>query len=253
MRQHICAMACALLVSGCATKSLEWQQHTEDEFPTRVNWIISQVGNVLDAKRGLRYGVWTVTSGKGGPLATYQCPQPGICEINISNLQCQQSTGGPTSCELLLYKNAICELVVPEKRETLEIGCPIQVALQPKGKGETPTPEEAAATAAAAAAAAATAKGAQQAAGVAPTAPKAAPGAAPSAPKAAQEAPGAAPSAEGGPRGPRCSSHSAEGDPGGRCRSCRRCRRGEGGPRGVHHSCNRGEGSTPARGPCHRF
>ena len=130
-------------------------------------------------------------------LATYQCPQPGICEINISNLQCQRSTGGPTSCELLLYKNAICEaLVVPEKRETLEIGCPIQVALQPKGKGETPTPEEAAATAAAAAAAAAAAKGAQQAAGVAPTAPKAAPGAAPG-------------SAEGGPRGPRRSAHSA--------------------------------------------
>jgi hypothetical protein len=173
MRQYIWALACALLLSGCATKSLEWQQHTEDEFPTRVNWIISQVGNVLDAKRGLRYGTWTITSGEGGPLATYQCPQGGICEINIRNLQCQQSTGGPAPCELVLYKNAICELVIPEKKETLEIGCPISVALKPKGTGEKASPEETAAVAASAAAAAATAKGAQEAAGVAPTAPKA--------------------------------------------------------------------------------
>ena len=172
MRQYIHAVACALLISGCATKSLEWQRHTNDEFPTRVNWIISQVGNVLDAKQGLRYGSWTVTSGEGGPYATYHCPQEGICEINISNLQCQQSTGSPAKCQLILYKNAICELSIPEKKETLEIGCPIEVALKPKGKAETASPEEAAATAAAAAAAAATAKGAQEAAGVAPTAPK---------------------------------------------------------------------------------
>ena len=171
--QRLCALVCALLISGCAAKSHEWQRHTEDEFPTRVNWIISQVGNVLDAKRGLRYGTWTVTSGEGGPLANYQCPQGGICEINISNLQCRQSTGGPAACELILYKNAICELVILEKRETLEIGCPIEVALKPKGEGVTPSPQEAAAATAAAAAAAATAKGAQEAAGIAPTAPKA--------------------------------------------------------------------------------
>jgi hypothetical protein len=176
-----------LLISACAAPAaLEWQQHTENEFPTRVNWVISQVGNVLDAKRGLRYGTWTVTSGEGGPYATYQCPQDGICEINISNLQCQQATGGPAPCEFFLYKNAICELYIPDKKETLEIGCPIQVALAPKGKGE-PAPE---AAAAAAAAAAATAKGAQEAAGVAPIAPQAtqeAAGAVPSAPKTAPE------------------------------------------------------------------
>ena len=192
MRQYIWALACALLLSGCAGKSLEWQQHTEDEFPTRVNWIISQVGNVLDAKRGLRYGTWTITSGEGGPLATYQCPQGGICEINISNLQCQQSTGGPAPCEIVLYKNAICELVIPEKKETLEIGCPISVALKPKGTGEKASPEEAAAVAASAAAAAATAKGAQEAAGVAPAVPKGAQepaGTAPKAPKEVEAAP----------------------------------------------------------------
>lgn len=191
MRQYFCALACALLISGCTTtESLEWQQRTENEFPTRVNWIITQMGNVLDAKRGLRYGNWMVTSGEGGPYATYQCPKDGICEINISNLQCQQTTGGPASCELILYKNAICELYIPEKRETLEIGCPINLALKPKGTGEIASPEEAAATAAAAAAAAATAKGAQEAAGVAPTAPEAAQeaaGAAPTAPKKAPE------------------------------------------------------------------
>ena len=191
MRHYFCALACALLISGCTTtESLEWQQRSENEFPTRVNWIITQMGNVLDAKRGLRYGNWMVTSGEGGPYATYQCPKDGICEINISNLQCQQTTGGPASCELILYKNAICELYIPEKRETLDIGCPINLALKPKGTGEIATREEAAATAAAAAAAAATAKGAQEAAGVAPTAPEAAQeaaGAAPTAPKKTPE------------------------------------------------------------------
>lgn len=191
MRQFFCALASALLISGCAAPTtLEWQQHKENEFPTRVNWIISPLGNVLDAKRGLRYGNWTVTSGEGGPYATYQCPQDGICEINISNLQCQQSTGGSAPCQIILYKNAICELYIPERRETLEIGCPIQVALKPKGEGETASPEEAAATAAAAAAAAATAKGAQEAAGVTPIAPKETQevaGAAPTAPKEAPE------------------------------------------------------------------
>src|SRR5262245_47588312 len=92
--QRSCTLACAFLVSACATESLEWQQRTEKDFPARVNWVISQFGNVLDAKRGLRYGTWTVTSGEGGPYANYQCPQDGICEINISNLQCQESTGG---------------------------------------------------------------------------------------------------------------------------------------------------------------
>ena len=198
-RQHLWALALALLASGCATKTLEWQRHTEDEFPTRVNWIISQVGNVLDAKRGLRYGVWTVTSGEGGPLATYECPEQGICEIKISNLQCKQSTGGPASCEFILYKNAICELVIPDKKETLEVGCPIEVALKPKGKGETVSPE---AAAAAAAAAAATAKAAQQAAGVAPQAPKVAPeaaGVAPPAPKPTEKAAAPPPAAPAPP------------------------------------------------------
>jgi hypothetical protein len=145
IRQHLYALAFVLLVSGCAADSLEWQRRTENDFPARVNWITSQVGNILDTERGLRYGSWTVTSGAGGPYATYQCPQGGICEVNIGNLQCQQSTGGPAPCALVLYKNAICELVIPEKRETLEIGCPIQVVLKPKGKDDTVPPEQAAA------------------------------------------------------------------------------------------------------------
>lgn len=163
--QHLCAFACALLVSGCATDSLEWQRRTENDFPARVKWITSQVGNVLDAKRGLRYGSWTVTSGEGEPYATYQCPQDGICAIIISNLQCEQSPGDHASCELRLYKNAICEVVIPEKREIFEIGCPTYIALKPKGKGDSGLPEEAAAAAAAASAAA---KGTAEAAAVAP-------------------------------------------------------------------------------------
>ena len=159
MQRYLSAFACALMVSGCATNSLEWQQRTENDFPARVS-VISKLGNVLDAKRGLRYGSWTITSGEGEPYATYQCPQDAICAIIISNLQCEQSAGGRSSCELRLYKNAICELVIPEKREIFEIGCPLDVSLKPKGKV---SPEEAAAAAATAA------KGAQEAAAVAPT------------------------------------------------------------------------------------
>ena len=148
MRQQFCAFACVLLISGCATDSLEWQQRTKNDFPARVSSIITRLGNVLDANNGMGYGSWTVTFGEGGPYATYQCPSGGICEIKISNLQCEQSAGGRTACELILYKNAICEVVIPEKRKTFEIGCPVEVALKPKGKGEaasqktTATPSE---------------------------------------------------------------------------------------------------------------
>jgi hypothetical protein len=165
MRQQFCAFACVLLISGCATDSLEWQQRTKNDFPARVSSIITRLGNVLDANNGMGYGSWTVTFGEGGPYATYQCPSGGICEIKISNLQCEQSAGGRTACELILYKNAICEVVIPEKRKTFEIGCPVEVALKPKGKGEAASPEE---TAAAAAAAAAAAKAPQEAAAAPP-------------------------------------------------------------------------------------
>jgi hypothetical protein len=117
-----------------------------------VKWITTPVGNVLDAQRGLTYGSWTVTFGKGEPHASYQCPQEEpICLIIISNLQCEQSSGSHDACELRLYKNAICQVVIPEKREFLEIGCPITVGLKPKGKGDLGSPDEAAAAASTAA------------------------------------------------------------------------------------------------------
>ena len=166
------AVAGLLLISGCASSdSREWQQRTEKDFPAGVSSIITQLGNVLDENTGLGYGTWTVTFGEGGPYATYQCPKDGICEIKIRNLQCAQSGADPAACELILYKNAICEVVIPEKRKTFEIGCPLEVALKDKGSAPIP-PEDAAASAAAAAAAAAAAKRSQEAAGAAPPAPK---------------------------------------------------------------------------------
>jgi len=159
MRQQFCAFACVLLISGCATDSLEWQQRTEKDFPARVSAITTRLGNVLDANSGMGYGSWTVTFGEGGPYATYQCPKDGICEIKISNLQCEQSAGGRTACEIILYKNKICEVVIPENRKTFEIGCPLYVELKPKGKGDSTPPE---------AAAAAAAKGAEESGAVRP-------------------------------------------------------------------------------------
>ena len=161
MRQQSCVLACMLLVSGCATESLEWQRRTQNDFPARVDMVITRMGNVLDENRGLQYGPWTVISGEGGPAATYQCPQDGICEINITNLQCEHTNGDRASCELILYKNAICELAVTGRRKVLEIACPTEVALTPKGKGPP--------VSAGAAAGAAAAGGAQEAAAVAPS------------------------------------------------------------------------------------
>ena len=165
MRQYLWAVACVMLISGCASESYEWQRRTEKEFPARVDMMISQLGNVLDAGHGLQYGPWMVMSREGGPVATYQCPQGGICEIHITNLQCEHSNGDRASCEVILYKNAICELAVTGRRKVLEIGCPQEVALKPKGKGPPVSFEE---SAAAAAAAAAAAKGAQEAAAAPP-------------------------------------------------------------------------------------
>jgi opacity protein-like surface antigen len=169
MRQYFCAVACVLLISACATEPLEWQRRTKNDFPARVDMVITPLGNVLDEKGGLQYGPWTVMSREGGPAATYQCPEDGICEIKIDNLQCEHANGERASCELILYKNAICELAVTGRRKVLEIACPTEVALQPKGKGPPVSLEESAAAAAAAAAAAGAAKESQEAAGMAPS------------------------------------------------------------------------------------
>ena len=162
MRRYLCAFAYVLLIWGCSAEPLEWQRRTNNDFPARVDMVITRMGNVLDEKHGLQYGPWMVTSGAAGPAATYQCPQDGICEIHITNLQCEHTDGDRASCELILYKNAICELAVTGRRKVLEIACPTEVALQPKGKGSF---EESAAAAAGAAAAGGAAKGSQQAAG----------------------------------------------------------------------------------------
>lgn len=136
MRQYLSAFACALMVFGCATDSLLWQRYTENDFPARVNSVTTQLGNVLDAKNELGYRTWTVKFGEGKPYASYNCPQNTICAIIISNLRCDHSAGGSASCELKLYDNATCELVILETGETLKIQCPLNVSLEPKSKGD---------------------------------------------------------------------------------------------------------------------
>lgn len=136
MRQHLCVFACTLMVLGCATSSLLWQRYTENDFPARVNSVTTRQGNVLDAKSGLTYRSWTVSFGEGKPYASYKCPQNTICEIVISNLRCDHSAGGRASCELKLYHNATCELVIPETGERLQIRCPLNVSLEPKSESD---------------------------------------------------------------------------------------------------------------------
>jgi len=136
MRRYLSAFACALMVSGCATGSLLWQRHTENDFPAQVHSVNTQLGNALDAKHRLTYGSWTVRFGEGQPYASYNCPQNTNCEIIISNLRCDDSAGGSASCELKLYDNATCKLVIAETREAFEILCPRDVSLEPKSKGD---------------------------------------------------------------------------------------------------------------------
>jgi hypothetical protein len=136
MRQHLFALACALMVSGCATDSLLWQRYTENDFPARVHSVETRLGNVLDAKNELTYGSWTISFGEGNPYASYNCPQDASCAIIISNLRCEHSAGGHAPCELKLYHNATCKLVIPETGEAIEIRCPVAVSLEPKSKGD---------------------------------------------------------------------------------------------------------------------
>jgi hypothetical protein len=134
MRRYLAAFACALMVSGCATESLLWQRHTENDYPAQVRSVKTRLGNVLDAKHRLAYGSWTVGFGEGKPYASYNCPQNTNCEINISNLRCDHSAGGSASCELKLYDDATCKLVIPETQEVIEILCPLDVSLEPKSQ-----------------------------------------------------------------------------------------------------------------------
>lgn len=136
MQRYLSAFACALMVSGCATDSFLWQHRTENDFPAQVRSVTSRLGNVLDANSELTYGSWTVRFGKGKPYASYNCSQNTNCEIKISNLRCDNFAGGSASCELKLYDNATCKLVIPETREAFEIFCPLDVALEPKSQGD---------------------------------------------------------------------------------------------------------------------
>ena len=132
-------VACAVLMMGCATEPLLWQRYTQNDFPARVRSITTALGNVLDANRGLKYGSWTVSFGKGIPYAFYKCPRINECEILITNLKCEASDGR-VPCQLKLHAKdrPACELIVPE-RETIGILCPHDVLLErdvivPKGR-----------------------------------------------------------------------------------------------------------------------
>jgi hypothetical protein len=88
------------------------------------------LGNVLDEKRVLKYGAWTVSFGKGIPYAFYKCAPNRECEITIRNLKCESSEAR-VSCLLKLHSKdqPTCELVVPE-RDTLQILCPHDLLLE---------------------------------------------------------------------------------------------------------------------------
>lgn len=129
---------CAVLITGCASPPLLWERYTEKDFPARVRSVTTALGNVLDEKRVLKYGSWTVGFGKGIPYAFYKCT-PQECEITIRNLKCDNS-GGRVSCLMKLHSknHPACELIVPEQ-DTLQILCPHDVLLErdvivPRGK-----------------------------------------------------------------------------------------------------------------------
>lgn len=132
MQLQLCACVLMVLAMGCATDSVSWQRYTQNDFPAPVHSVTTRLGNVLDYERDLTYSPWTVSFGKGIPYAFYNCRENGGCGIMIRNLKCDHASGGRASCELKLYDNATCDLAIPERKETLHILCPIEVALDPK-------------------------------------------------------------------------------------------------------------------------
>ena len=134
MRLQLCALACVLIASimGCATDTPSWQRYTQNDFPAPVHSVTTRLGNVLDYERDLTYSPWTVSFGKGIPYAFYNCRENRGCGIMIRNLKCDHTSSGRTSCELKLYDDANCDLVIPERKETLRILCPIELSLDPK-------------------------------------------------------------------------------------------------------------------------
>lgn len=136
MLQYLAGLACALMVLGCATNSLLWQRFTEEDFPARVDSVMTQFGESLDLKNTLTYGPWKIGFGKDKPNASYKCPQDSICYIVISNLRCDHSAGGSAPCHLKLYNDASCRLVIPERQESFQVECPLDVLLEPKSKGD---------------------------------------------------------------------------------------------------------------------
>lgn len=136
MLQYLAGFACALMVLGCATNSLLWQRFTEKDFPARVDSVMTRLGDSLDAEHRLTYGSWKIGFGKDKPNASYNCPQDSTCSIVISNLRCEHSAGGSAPCQLKLSDDAICKLVIPERRESFRLECPLDVSLEPKSKGD---------------------------------------------------------------------------------------------------------------------
>ena len=140
MRRCLFAFACGLMVFGCTTDSFLWQRYTENDFPTQVQSVTTNLGGIVDAKNRVTYGSWTVGFGEGEPYASYNCSLYAICEIIISNLRCDHPAGGSVPCELKLKNDATCKLVIPERQEAFPIGCPLFVALEPKSKGDKDKP-----------------------------------------------------------------------------------------------------------------
>ncbi len=118
--------------SGCAEDHLLWTRFTENDFPARVNSIVTQLGNLLDSQNNLQYGQLTVAYDTEKPLASYQCPPDTYCKISISDLKCVHSIHGNTECEMRLYQNGICKLALTKRNESFQIRCPYDVTLEPK-------------------------------------------------------------------------------------------------------------------------
>ena len=138
----VCAW-CALMVLGCTTDSLLWQRFREKDFPARVKVVLTHLGDVLDAQHKLTYDSWTIGFGKDRPYASYRCPQDAMCRIIVSGLRCESPTSGGTNCEMILYYNATCKLVIPESHEAFLIRCPLDLSLEPRKSGDKDKSENA--------------------------------------------------------------------------------------------------------------
>jgi hypothetical protein len=139
--------AISLNVVGCAASAYRWTELPQTNFPSKVNQIITEHGNLLDRRHRAGYGEWNVSALSEPAMATYACLPQETCHIAVNRLRCTNAHLEKTECVIRLdVEKKVCRLLLPEKKHALAIRCPLDVVLarvksEPVSEARTDTPK----------------------------------------------------------------------------------------------------------------